>query len=724
MRKLISLLLTLALLATLVPIVFVNAADSNTIIMSVTEDTFLSASNDFNAGYGCGAYAAQPYLRMGDGAVSAAANKYALFKTSFSDISIEEGKTVTKAELIVNRVYDTLINNTAASIPVNFYNTTASWTSETYMQEWDNAMSGKGFLPNIPWGDNIIGYGVIDAAPDAVQNVTFPAVNAATVSSQLSFDITPVFKKAFPDGIPKSDSVLSVLAELDNNSLNYHLSLASLEYVDSSLRPYLKLTIGDIPELMVESKTEPYNPADYFEISFSNNITSASVSVNGTPVSDIDIKLTGTTLNFNYEYAPFATYDVTVDVTDVFGQKFTKTYNFTTGNAIDRTVNKAVEFHKYAITGTNDAVKKAEWLYYAAGDTTGSNQCMVIKVKMPDLSNGILENATLRFTNDYKQMYIHCYRLCKYIPHSDSVLSSFSYTELEDFFVNGERAGTVELEKDIDGTKRTLKADVTDYILECISESSNEYAYFVLASVGSSQKVTGSDTYYPTIEYKINSSPSLDISDKNISLAGCTLNAVEFVINTTLTSSFADSVELVDKDGLAVDSAAFSCDGSKVTLDSEVALRPNTEYSIIIKSGAADINGNTLAKDLTVQTFTTAADDFGASGIKILSDSFDTETGSFEEAASASSASVGDTVKAVLKVVNNESNAKSLFIVIASYDAYGNISGLSIASANAATGVYASGSITASSADKLVKAFALDGTTFAPISTVNSIKVK
>ena len=429
MKKILSVLLCISMLATLMPTMFASAAGEDIITLPVTEDAPLTLEDKYlgsSTGYGAyqGGDDEYAWLRTSPGSE----RSYLVSKVALSGLAEKLGtdKVVSKVEYCTYLVGDHPDGSYAVSNSINFYSASAGWDESTItLGSWIS----EGFSPAIADKNGYMCE--IDAVPDATIAYSFPAVSEGATPVLATFDITAAFEKAMADGIAP-DSQFSFIAAFSLGGYVYPLFALS-EYNNPAYRPYIRLTIENIPPLTVTTKVEPVNPSDRFEFTFSNKLSSANIWVNDSKISESDILILGPGLVFDYDYAPCATYDVKVEATDVFGQKYTKSFNFTTGGNL--------------------------------------------------------------------------------------------------------------------------------------------------------------------------SSPTLDIASKDIVLSGTTLTKASFSLNTTLDASFASMVELVDENGLKVDSAAFSCDGSDVEINSAVTLESGTAYSLVIKSGAEDTNGNRFAEDFVVQSF-------------------------------------------------------------------------------------------------------------------------
>lgn len=330
MKKFITLILSIALLATLMPTtMFVNAAQE-TVKVLVTDDTCLYAGNNFGVnlpgGYGEEIHGDLDWMGFasGEGTTSCA---HILLKANLGNISVPEGKAITKVELCITAFPKEGYVSSGIFSGSNcyLYNTTTNWSeSTTYMNQWRDEDT---FSPKIIF-DGISVFGKIDAAPDAV--VSYPK-NQVTDYTPITMDVTPLFKKAFPDGTLESDSEFSVMASLGSSSY-WRTAVVSSENttVDSGYLPYFNVTIEEIPAISETSVTLPEMVTDNFSLTISNKIDTASVTVNDVSVEESAISVRDNTVTFDYSYDELTEYNVSVDIKDIYGQKFTKSYIFVT----------------------------------------------------------------------------------------------------------------------------------------------------------------------------------------------------------------------------------------------------------------------------------------------------------------------------------------------------------------------------------------------------------
>lgn len=605
MRKFISLLLTLALLATLVPTVFVSAADGEeTLTFSITEDASVTFSNNYmgkSVTYGeyQGGEDTSYYLRTVPDTTS---KEYAVHKAALTGLKDALGttKAVTKVEFctyIVGERTDTNADGSyGLSNTMNIYPAYSGWSESTITY---NSWKDNGYAPGLSNPGS--SYGIIDSSVTPVTtSYTFPSVAYGAAPVSAVFDATDAFKAAMSSGID-TNSVFSFMTALGEESTSKwgYVIFASSEYTKAEYRPYIKITIDDIPALKAVSKTEPVSPSDDFSLTVSNNIASANISVNGTAVDTADIKISGVNLKFSYDYQPFSTYDVAVNITDSYGQKFSKTYNFTT--SYETTVENltAAEFLYYKI-GTQTPVVPSQnsndvYAYRNSSSTNASNSTIMMRFSLGDK---LYDSFVVTYTS---KSGIASQRLFKFDNVTDSAGADIVYDNL---------TATLYDESNLLGTPvandKVGSLDVADYANERIKAGKDYMCILITAAFGNTTTIN--KNIIPTAVAEYNKNPSITISDKDIHLAGTTLSSATISLITSLPAAFAEKVELVDEEGLKVDSAAFSCSGGSITLDAPVTLASDSEYSIIIRSGAEDGNGNTLTSELVVQSFFTCSE--------------------------------------------------------------------------------------------------------------------
>ena len=127
MKKIISLILTMAFLATFIPAMLASA-ESETVTVDITESVTLGA--DYYDGYGGKVFGETEKIYIGSAKDSARADyrKFLLVKASLASVAekLTAGKTVTKVELIMTRTTGGG-HTTAKAGTFSFYNASTSW---------------------------------------------------------------------------------------------------------------------------------------------------------------------------------------------------------------------------------------------------------------------------------------------------------------------------------------------------------------------------------------------------------------------------------------------------------------------------------------------------------------------------------------------------------------------------------------------------------------------
>ncbi|MBE7051873.1 MAG: hypothetical protein E7395_04810 [Ruminococcaceae bacterium] len=493
---------------------------------------------------------------------------------------------------------------------MNIYPAYSGWSESTITY---NTWASNQYSPVMS------GYAIID--PNAVadtSSVRFPAVAYGGRPRPMTFDVTSAFKKATASGI-NDDTEFAFLTALGEVSGSYaYVIFASSEYTNASYRPYIKVTIEDIPTLELKSKTEPVYPSDKFELTFSNDISDATIKVNGSKVSETDIDISGTDLTFDYDYAPFKTYDVEVEVTDAFGQKFAKMYNFTIDAKMlnEQGLISAAYFvsneYSQLLTGRGMSIYSP------------SLHAIIYRAPLPTLT-GIekLDSFEFKFWLAPPKNVDKSSKITVYQCATDDLgdLSVLKLSDVSEYIDSQYELGHPSFDEHVAWNENDL-ANYDAYVSSAYRINATQYAqqlidagksdiYFIVTATETLQFM-GDNNYMEsdisavckTAVYSvINSNPSFDISAKDIVLSGNTLSKAAFSLKTNLPASFASNIELVDENGTKVDSASFSCDGGDVEINSAVTLESGSAYSLVIKAGAQDSYGNELASDLVVQSF-------------------------------------------------------------------------------------------------------------------------
>lgn len=336
MKKIISIIVSIALIVCTMPTVFVSAATdgSTTLKVPVTKDTFL-ASRDVADGTGK-AHAdmsERPYMvaRYNTGA-----SKFCtmLMEASMNGLGITSDKIVTKAQLVLTRIYwgttgltdaDTYLtsSNRLKYVSTYFHPATKGWEETISCQSWiasgnSPVLTEKGFFDYATYSQKVGGSSMDKLLADS----------AAT--HVVTFDVTSVFNESL-GGTLNENSVVSFMGTQENGAFGDGVCYASSEHPVEAYRPYFLLTLADVIPASVVSEALPTNPDDNFKITLSEQIESAKVTVDGTDATG-SFTCTDNALELDYDFAAGTQYTVAVDITCIDGTKLIKTYSFTTGS--------------------------------------------------------------------------------------------------------------------------------------------------------------------------------------------------------------------------------------------------------------------------------------------------------------------------------------------------------------------------------------------------------
>ena len=129
MKKIISLILSIALLATLMPTILVSAEMGTTTSQrfEITGDTYLAGAEKQNGKWGDAVHGSDATVLWRSNGGSATYPM--LFKTSFKNLSIPEGKVIEKVELHISVVNGANFRNTSTIADV--YHVTGEWDEAT-----------------------------------------------------------------------------------------------------------------------------------------------------------------------------------------------------------------------------------------------------------------------------------------------------------------------------------------------------------------------------------------------------------------------------------------------------------------------------------------------------------------------------------------------------------------------------------------------------------------
>lgn len=741
MKKIISLILTMAFLATFIPAMLASA-ESETVTVDITESVTLGA--DYYDGYGGKVFGETEKIYIGSAKDSARADyrKFLLVKAPLASVAekLTTGKTVTKVELIMTRTTGGG-HTTAKAGTFSFYNASTSWDpATTVLKDWDTSVSGNTALyPEINININEgVGSVDVDATADATTTMTVPAVSASS-NATLTLDITGVYKAAFPSNNVDESSFISILGRWDVANTYHLMDIISSTYTaDATLRPKLRFTIDDIPALTETSSTLPEVPSDDFALTVTNSIKTATVKINDEDVESSAYTISGDTLTLdNYQLAPFKKYKVDVVIEDYFNQKITKTYNFET--SYDATCSEVFASEARYISATENKAPGTN----GTSVYNATEYAVAYRVALPSVpEGGYLES--FKFScwawpaggcPDYSK-YVKMYELS-----TDSALETLTLADISEILSDGNvinptvsdkthvwYSGASEADKPL-YTLRRYTVDATAYANRCLAEGNTSIVIlatceYTLKLMGVSVDSTVDGICHPTGTSIVNESPSITVSGKDILPAGTSLKKADITFITRFPASVTDYLELrTSNDKTKVQGITFTYDEAAGTLgiaEPVTGLLENTEYELVLKAGAQDNFGNSVTEDMVLQKFTTTVD-FAVNELKILEDSFAVGTDDFDSAATLDTAEENEQIKAVCEIVNN-AQAKNVFVIIVSYkdSDKSEISDVAFTGVTAEPGedVYASEAITIASDTKYVKAFVWDGATFAPLTQV------
>ena len=336
MKKFISIIVIIALIACAMSAVLVSATTNNTTTLKVpvTKDTFL-ASRDVADGSGKlhADMSERPYMVA---RYSTNAGKFCslLMEASMDGLGITSDKIVTKAQLVLTRIYwgttgltdaDTYLtsSNKLKYVSTYFHPATKGWAETISCQSWIESgnspvLTEKGFFDYVTYPQEVGGSSMDKLLTDS------------SATQVVTFDVTSVFNESLGTTL-NENSVVSFMGTQENGAFGDGVCYASSEHPVEEYRPYFLLTLADVIPASVVSEAIPANPDDKFKITLSEQIESAKVTVDGTDATG-SYTIAGNALELDYDFAPNTQYSVAVDVTCIDGTKLVKTYSFTIGS--------------------------------------------------------------------------------------------------------------------------------------------------------------------------------------------------------------------------------------------------------------------------------------------------------------------------------------------------------------------------------------------------------
>ena len=351
MKKLLSLIMTVAMVISLVPSVITNAEEisSETVRVSVTADVALDGSS--TTSYGKTNLGDQTAMFFNRSKADQAWSAPLLFKTDFSNLNLDEGQVIEKVEFCMYSIAEGSKNSGFTGY-VDIYTASTEWEElSTVLLDWCDDKNDTG---NVKYPDIIsknpddLYWWDITTAPDASVSTQFVSFSGSDTAPKLiTLDITNAFKSAYPSGVVQSDDEFSWMTAIRKDGGYRYATIASKEHNDSAVHPYLKITVGNKPTMYVTEYETPINAQSMFALSTSNAIDTYSVSVNGVPVVS-GVSVNGTDISVDYPWVIGEEYTVVVNATDTFGQSSPEsTYTFTVADSYVFPITHDTTLHAY-----------------------------------------------------------------------------------------------------------------------------------------------------------------------------------------------------------------------------------------------------------------------------------------------------------------------------------------------------------------------------------------
>jgi len=384
MKKMLSLVLTAALLFTIVPNVLAGAGDavestgSDTCIFPIAYDSVLSGNNDStmpNNKYGDDIWGSMEYIRL-TGRTRNSARAIGILKTGeltgLKD-KLDSGKMVDKVELVAYLIPGSLNINTS----MRFFPASSDWPEETItMLSWCDGS----YQPKLVFSDTdgtAFGAFEQDAVPTDTISGSYPKVE--TGYELVTYDITNTFNEALKAGVTNASVFSFMMVPAETTSTYNYIWLASKDHTNSDIRPYLKITLADKPAMTVDSVTFPETEEESFTLTISNNIKSAEVKVNGETLGDDAFEISGKELVVEDIWRRLTTYKVEVDATDIYDQTMPKqTYYFTIGYDTANDGNEILCYDK-SVNVSGNVLTEAKFLFTTSFDDAVASDVSIVK---------------------------------------------------------------------------------------------------------------------------------------------------------------------------------------------------------------------------------------------------------------------------------------------------------------------------------------------------------
>lgn len=667
-RNAVISLLTAALLVitSAIPMVVSASADTTVTIDAPVADAYLQGKNKVTDGDFLLAY-------QGSASATTADSTYvshAFFKYDLSDV--------------MKNIAENIVVKSVKFIPYVSGKTGATDVGNILFwhisEEWDE--SSFDATPA-----DMLGYAVsgteIEAAPDAVL-ASYDKTLETNKYNREEYDITDVFYAHMAnDAITDKADFSFVISCSEKGSSTYKISSKEATAnktgtQETALPAALEIVYGEYAMLDCTKEVVPANPSDEMELTFNNTIKSANIQIDGNDFENVTID--GKKITINNDWQAFTNYTVSVDICDIYNQKF----NYTYVASIDHDVEIQKQFAEKTLYVTDDLT--AECKTGRQDIYSNTNQAVLIKLPLP-----VVEAGT------FLEKYVHTVHFGSisennghnfYLYDGDDVtdITTFTYEDLssyitEEYFIKeGIAAAITSAEGKINYYyENKIDLDLTECANKALKDG-KEYFWIIyrpqFASEKSFASYSGAKQYSTTqiaVPYSnstINTAPSVNFMNCHKNLVGVLLKEFSFML-TTIPADIAtmgENVYLADNEGEVVNEATFVYNENThtISLETPLTLEEETTYSVNIKSGVSDIFGNFLNGVMPVSEFTTGK--ITEFGDPTITDPSTGDTDNVYEDIETVTSLVADTsIKGAIKISNSSTKPVNAVLLLVTY---------------------------------------------------------
>ena len=389
-----------------------------------------------------------------------------------------DGKVIDYAEFRMSSYYKAKYVSYLYGIPSKVDMTTLTVGEMRNYVNYNTLGSGEYFIANV-MTDN-----------SAYQGDT--SENGGTARNR--FDVSDYIA----DAIASGDEYVYLAAVATNTTVKAY------DYNTGTTGPKLYYTLKDAPALTIESSTiedgaTAVYPIGSASVTFSNNIKSATASINDAEVSASDITVSANTVNVKFNLGLNSATKFKISAIDITGQTITHTISFTTDSkykyyddsdmaGVDYILAEDSWELTYDASAADTSALAATDVVWNKTDVAGNGtKAVVYKVKLPKLPEGkTLDTAQFRATSHYTSVNPREIPYAYKMPGDDWNMATITIADAQKI-INGNNLGSgnnyigscTKDDSYVYDKDYRNKYSVSEYVAECIANG-QEYMYIAL----------------------------------------------------------------------------------------------------------------------------------------------------------------------------------------------------------------------------------------------------